>query len=115
MSKLIRESEYLPGILYRYILKESNSYIFTYCYFYNSQPENPLSGPPLEQEDNVQKSTFVITPMSFIVGLFFSLETLPGSFHLLSHMIPLTHYTVVLLLCALFFFLAMRQVCKAVS
>lgn len=78
-------------------------------------------------------STFVITPMSFIAGTFFSLEALPGPFYFLSQMIPLAHASMtiravfmnrpieiyhyfVLLFYGLFFFImAVRQVRKAVS
>jgi len=81
----------------------------------------------------VQKSTLVITPMSFIVGIFFSLKIPPGSFHLLSQIIPLTHssltirvlflgqsveiyhYLIMAGYTLLFFFLAVRQASRAIS
>ncbi len=78
-------------------------------------------------------TSFVITPMSFIAGTFFSLERLPRIFHILSEVIPLTHssltiralflgrsiavyhYLIMAAYTLLFFFLAVRQVRKAVT
>lgn len=78
-------------------------------------------------------TSFVITPMSFIAGTFFSLEGLPRIFHILSEIIPLTHssltiralflgrsigvyhYLIMAGYTLLFFFLAVRQVRKAVE
>ncbi len=41
--------------------------------------------------DMTSFQSFVITPMSFIAGTFFSLESLPGIFRVLTEIIPLTH------------------------
>ena len=78
-------------------------------------------------------SSFVITPMSFIAGTFFSLEGLPRIFHILFEVIPLTHssltiralflgrsiavyhYIIMAAYALLFFFLAVRQVRNAVT
>ncbi len=78
-------------------------------------------------------TSFVITPMSFIAGTFFSLENLSGVFYIISEIIPLTHssrlirsvflgkpvdtyhYFVLVFYSALFFFMAVRRVRRAVS
>ena len=78
-------------------------------------------------------TSFVITPMSFIAGTFFSLEGLPKIFHHLSEVMPLTHssltiralflgrpigvyhYLIMAGYTLLFFLLAVRQVRKAVA
>ncbi len=83
--------------------------------------------------DMTSFQSFVITPMSFIAGTFFSLESLPGIFKVLTELIPLTHssitiraaflgeqvatyHYVVLIAYALFFLLmAVRRLRKAVS
>ena len=77
--------------------------------------------------------SFVIIPMSFISGTFFSLEALPGIFRYIVNIIPLTHSSlsirsaylgrpieawhlaVIAAYSALFFFMAVRRVRKAVS
>ena len=78
-------------------------------------------------------TSFIITPMSFIAGTFFSLEGLPRIFHVLAGVMPLTHssltiralflgrpiavyhYLIMIGYTMLFFFLAVRQVRKAVT
>jgi len=78
-------------------------------------------------------TTFVITPMSFIAGTFFSLENLPPVFRVLSQIIPLTHssatiracylgrpvefyhYAILLAYSLFFFIMAVSRVRKAVS
>ena len=77
--------------------------------------------------------SFVITPMSFVAGTFFSLESLPNVFHIIAEIIPLTHasltiralflgnpvdfyhYMILILYTILFFTMAVFRVRKAVS
>jgi ABC-2 type transport system permease protein len=83
--------------------------------------------------DMTSFTSFVITPMSFIAGTFFSLESLPRIFHVLTELIPLTHssvtiralflgrpvapyhYLVMFLYTVFFFLMAVSKVRKAVS